>query len=122
VAEQLNLPFIYVRPEKKSHGLGNQIEGRPEAGQRIAVVEDLISTGGSSLKAVESLRRANIEVPGMAAIFTYQLPQSKQNFHDSQCPLVCLSNFHALIEEAVQQNYITKSEAQTIQEWHRKQK
>ncbi|PLK44740.1 orotate phosphoribosyltransferase [Emticicia sp. TH156] len=120
VAEALGLPFAYVRPKPKEHGMGNQIEGRIEKGQKVVVIEDLISTGGSSLKAVDALRAAGIEVVGMAAIFTYGFKVADQNFADKQVPLVTLSHYNALIDEAIRQNYISAESLESLKKWRRK--
>ncbi|UTA66420.1 MULTISPECIES: orotate phosphoribosyltransferase [Emticicia] len=120
VAEALGLPFAYVRPKPKEHGMGNQIEGRIEKGQKVVVIEDLISTGGSSLKAVDALRAAGIEVVGMAAIFTYGFKVADQNFADKQVPLVTLSHYNALIDEAIKQNYISAESLESLKKWRRK--
>lgn len=120
VAEALGLPFAYVRPKPKEHGMGNQIEGRIEKGQKVVVIEDLISTGGSSLKAVDALRDAGIEVVGMAAIFTYGFKIADQNFADKQVPLITLSNYTTLIDEAIKQNYITAESVESLKKWRRK--
>ncbi|MGV3538171.1 MAG: orotate phosphoribosyltransferase [Rufibacter sp.] len=117
VADLLDLPYLYVRPEPKSHGMGNQIEGKLEAGQKIVLVEDLISTGGSSLKAAKAVKVAGGEVIGMAAIFTYGFPQADQNFAEAQIPLVCLSNYDALVAIAAQQNYIPTEATATLSQW-----
>ena len=92
VAEELGLPFIYVRSSKKEHGMGNQIEGYFEEGQKVIVIEDLISTGGSCLKAVEALREANLNVRGLAAIFSYGFDIAEKNFQDAKCPYITLTN------------------------------
>ncbi|MGA0555178.1 orotate phosphoribosyltransferase [Larkinella sp. VNQ87] len=120
VADALNLPFLYVRPEPKKHGMGNQIEGRLEAGQRVVVIEDLISTGGSSLKVVDVLRQAGAEVLGMAAIFTYGFPVAAQNFADKAVQLVCLSNYETLVEEARNLNYIPEEALSSLAAWRQK--
>jgi orotate phosphoribosyltransferase len=117
VADMLGLPFMYVRSEPKGHGLENLIEGDPVAGQKVVVVEDLISTGGSSLKAVEALRRAGCEVLGMAAIFTYGFPRAVEAFAAAKCPLITLSNYDALIELAVESGYITADLLPELQMW-----
>ncbi|MFC6999380.1 orotate phosphoribosyltransferase [Rufibacter roseus] len=117
VADALNLPFLYVRPEPKSHGMGNQIEGRLEAGQKIVLVEDLISTGGSSLKAAKAVTAAGAEVIGMAAIFTYGFPQATKNFEQAQIPLFCLSDYDSLIKIAAQQNYVSPDALETLGQW-----
>ncbi|MFD2522534.1 orotate phosphoribosyltransferase [Emticicia soli] len=120
VAEALGLPFAYVRPKPKEHGMGNQIEGRIEKGQKVVVIEDLISTGGSSLKAVDALRDAGIEVVGMVAIFTYGFKVADTNFADKQVPLVTLSNYNALIDEAIKQDYISAESLDSLKKWRRK--
>ena len=117
IAETLNLPFAYVRPEPKKHGMGNQIEGRIEPGAKIVVVEDLISTGGSSLKVVDALREQGYEVVGMIAIFTYGFPLATQNFGAKNLKLVSLSNYETLIEIASQQNYIEETDKETLAQW-----
>ncbi len=117
IAETLNLPFAYVRPEPKKHGMGNQIEGRIEPDARIVVVEDLISTGGSSLKVVDALREQGYEVVGMIAIFTYGFPLATQNFGAKNLKLVTLSNYETLIEIASQQNYIEETDKETLAQW-----
>ena len=117
VAEALNLPFIYVRSASKDHGLGNQIEGYFEEGQKVVVIEDLISTGGSSLKAVEALRAANVNVMGMLAIFTYQFSVSVDAFAKANCKVDTLTNYTALIELATEKNYITPAQMESLKEW-----
>lgn len=119
VADVLGLPFAYVRPKPKEHGMGNQIEGRIEKGQKVVVVEDLISTGGSSLKAVEALREAGIEVVGMVAIFTYGFKAADKNFEDKSVKLVTLSHYNALIEQAIAQNYISADSLESLKKWKR---
>ncbi|MGM9508455.1 orotate phosphoribosyltransferase [Larkinella sp. GY13] len=117
VADALNLPFLYVRPEPKKHGMGNQIEGRLEDGQRIVVIEDLISTGGSSLKVVDVLRQSGAKVLGMAAIFTYGFPVASQNFADKDVKLVCLSDYETLVGEARDLNYISADAMDSLAAW-----
>ena len=117
VADVLHLPYIYVRPEPKSHGMGNQIEGRLLAGQKVVVIEDLISTGGSSLKVVDVLRQAGAEVLGMAAIFTYGFGVATENFRQKDLPLLCLSNYDCLIQEALKLDYIDQSQLATLAQW-----
>lgn len=116
-AEKLGLPFIYVRSEAKSHGLGNQIEGYYEKGQKVVVIEDLISTGGSSLNAVKALREAGCEVLGMVAIFTYGFQKAADGFLTENCTLNTLSNYNDLIECAVESGYIGKAEVETLKKW-----
>ncbi len=118
VAEVLDLPFIYVRPEAKGHGRKNQIEGYIEEGKTVVVVEDLISTGKSSLKAVEALRAANVTVKGMVAIFTYGFQVSKDNFEKENVLLHTLGSYDSLLEQALHTNYITKEELETLTEWN----
>lgn len=119
VAEEMGLPFIYVRPEPKKHGLGNMIEGEYKSGQSVVVIEDLISTGGSSLKAVEALRDAGCEVKGMAAIFTYGFADAEANFRQANVPLVTLSDYSALIRQAMNENLIAESELETLEAWRK---
>jgi orotate phosphoribosyltransferase len=116
-AEKLGLPFIYVRSEAKSHGLGNQIEGSYEKGQKVVVIEDLISTGGSSLNAVKALRDAGCEVLGMVAIFTYGFQKAADGFSAENCKINTLSNYSDLIECAVESGYIGNAEAETLKTW-----
>ncbi len=117
VADVLNLPYCYVRPEPKAHGMGKQIEGRLAPGQNVVVIEDLISTGGSSLKVVDALRAAGANVLGMAAIFTYGFPLADQNFAGKQVPLVCLSHYDALLTEAQALNYIPADALHSLAAW-----
>jgi orotate phosphoribosyltransferase len=116
-AEKLGLPFIYVRSEPKGHGLGNQIEGYYEKGQKVVVIEDLISTGGSSLSAVKALREAGCEVLGMVAIFTYGFQKATDGFKAENCSLNTLSNYNDLIECAVESGYIGSAEVETLKKW-----
>ena len=117
VAEELGLPFIYVRSSSKGHGLGNQIEGHYEENSRTVVIEDLISTGESSLNAIDSLRKAEVNVLGLAAIFTYGFPKSVDNFKKSDCPFFTLSNYDLLLEQAVKSDYISENDLMTLNEW-----
>lgn len=117
IAQDLGIPFIYVRSAAKGHGMENLIEGHFEAGQRVVVIEDLISTGGSSLKAVEALREAKLDVKGMVAIFTYGFDIAKQNFENVKCPLVTLSNYDILIEKALADTYITNQDVESLKNW-----
>ncbi len=117
VAQELGLPFIYVRPEPKKHGMGNQIEGFFEEGQRVVVIEDLISTGGSSLKAVEALRKQKLDVKGLIATFTYGFDKAHQNFTNAECPYVTLTSYDYLIKKALEENYINEKEWKSLQEW-----
>lgn len=117
VADELDLPFIYVRPDAKKHGLGNQIEGSFMQKQKFVVIEDLISTGGSSLAAVRSLKEANVEVLGMLAIFTYGFPISEENFLKEDVRLDVLSNYTSLLELAIQGDYINEEQLISLKEW-----
>ena len=117
VAEELGLPFAYVRAEAKGHGLGNLIEGKIERGQRVVVIEDLISTGGSSLKAVNALREFDAQVLGMASIFTYGFKVAKENFKKADCKLVTLSDYDTLIRQALDAGYISQDDFDTIKNW-----
>lgn len=116
-AEELGKPFIYVRSAPKDHGMANQVEGHFERGAKVVVVEDLISTGGSSLKAVEALRAAGCEVLGMVAIFTYGFPAAEANFEKAGVSLDTLSNYNTLIELAQEEGYIKPEEMETLREW-----
>lgn len=118
VAEYLGLPFIYVRPDAKGHGRKNQIEGFIESGQNVVVVEDLISTGKSSLNAVKALRNAGINAKGMVAIFTYGFDVASKNFEEENVLLYTLSNYASLLEEALETNYISEKELKTLSEWN----
>lgn len=117
VAEYMGLPFIYVRPEAKKHGRQNQIEGFLQSGQNVVVVEDLISTGNSSLMAVEALKEAGANVKGMVAIFTYGFDVSKESFKTANVDLRTLSDYSHLLNLAVAKKYITEKELTTLQEW-----
>jgi orotate phosphoribosyltransferase len=117
VADKLALPFIYVRSGVKEHGLGNQIEGYFEEGQKIVVIEDLISTGGSSLNAVNALRESHCEVLGMVAIFTYEFKKATDAFVTGNCRLNTLSNYTVLVETALQTGYIGQTEVETLKKW-----
>lgn len=114
VAETLGLPYIYVRPEPKSHGMGNQIEGKLHQEQKVVLIEDLISTGGSSLKAAKAVNEAGGQVIGMAAIFTYGFEQATKNFAAVGIPLVTLSNYQNLLGIALEQGYISANALQTL--------
>ncbi len=117
VAEYLGVPFIYVRPEAKKHGRQNQIEGHLESGQNVVVIEDLISTGKSSLNAVKALKEANANVKGMIAIFSYGFDVAEENFKQEHLQVHTLSNYTSLIEQAYETNYLNKKELETLQEW-----
>lgn len=118
VAESLGLPFVYVRPEAKKHGRQNQVEGFLQKGQNVVVVEDLISTGNSSLMAVEALRNEGANIKGMAAVFTYGFGVAEENFKSANIDLYTLSNYENLLELAVQKQYITEEQQSTLQEWN----
>lgn len=118
VANALNLPFIYVRPEAKSHGRQNQIEGQILPKQKVVVIEDLISTGKSSLNAVMALKEAQVEVLGMVAIFTYGFEIAKQNFEGSNIKLHTLSNYESLLNKALHTNYITNQQVHLLSQWN----
>jgi len=117
VAQDLGLPFIYVRSKPKDHGTGNLIEGDILTGKRVVVVEDLISTGKSSLQAVEALREAGYDVAGLAAIFTYGFDVATNNFKQANCPFVTLSNYNALIKYASENQYILDKDVEVLQQW-----
>lgn len=117
VAQDMGLPFVYVRSEAKKHGLTNMIEGDVESGQNVVVIEDLISTGGSSLKAVEALREKGCTVKGMAAIFTYGFDEALQNFKKAKCNLKTLTDYNTLIETALTKEYITEKELESLKQW-----
>ncbi|WP_456436991.1 orotate phosphoribosyltransferase [Psychroserpens sp.] len=118
VAEELGLPFVYVRPEAKSHGRQNQIEGFIESGQNVVVVEDLISTGKSSLNAVKALKEAKVNVKGMVAIFSYGFEVASDNFEKAQVELYTLSNYENLLEQALDTKYITSKEQDILALWN----
>lgn len=117
VADKLGLPFVYVRSGAKEHGLGNQIEGHFEPGQNTVVIEDLISTGGSSLAAVKALREAGCNVMGMLAIFTYEFSKASDAFAAEKCKLDTLSSYSVLIDAAVKSGYIGQAEVETLKKW-----
>jgi orotate phosphoribosyltransferase len=119
VAEELGLPFVYVRPEAKKHGRQNQVEGFLQKGQNVVVVEDLISTGNSSLHAVEALKEAGANVKGMLAIFSYGFDVATENFKNANVELHTLSNYEHLLDLAVEKQYITEEEQVTLQEWRK---
>jgi len=119
VAEYLSLPFIYVRPEEKKHGRQNKIEGLIQKGQNVVVIEDLISTGKSSLNAVQAIKEAEMNVKGMVAIFSYNFEIAKQNFKDADVALHTLSNYENLLEQALDTNYITAAELETLENWRK---
>ena len=117
VADELGLPFVYVRSRAKDHGLSNQIEGQLLPGMKVVVVEDLISTGGSSLKAVEALREAGVEVVGMVASFTYGFPVAEEAFKTAGVELITVSNYQAVVEAALKSGYIKEEQVPMLQAW-----
>lgn len=117
VAQILGLPMVYIRSKAKDHGKGNQIEGRITEGQKMIVIEDLISTGGSVLEACEAAKREGANVLGVAAIFTYELPKGKENFKRSGLPFLTLTDYSSLIETALETGYIEKNEVDLLKEW-----
>lgn len=119
VADTLGLPYVYVRSTPKDHGLENLIEGKLELGQKVVVIEDLISTGGSSLKAVQAIRQAGCEVVGMVAMFSYGFPVAQQAFKDAGVELLTLSNYNAMLEAALATDYIRQEDIETLREWRK---
>lgn len=119
MADELNMPFCYVRSEAKSHGRQNQIEGDLKKGQRVLVVEDLISTGGSSLQVVEVLRNEGYEVAGVLAIFDYQFEKARNNFKLAKCAYKTVCDYQSLIKEAVAMDYITTSQLDVLKDWNK---
>ena len=119
VAEELGLPYCYVRPKPKDHGMGNQVEGGIKKGSKVIVVEDLISTGGSSLKAVAALREYGVEVIGMVASFTYGFPVAEEAFREANVKLITLSDYNAVVEQAAETGYIKEEEKAVLAEWRK---
>ncbi|MDE5643065.1 MAG: orotate phosphoribosyltransferase [Muribaculaceae bacterium] len=119
VADTLSLPYVYVRSSPKDHGLENLIEGSLKPGSKVVVIEDLISTGGSSLKAVQALRASGCEVVGMAALFTYGFPVAEEAFRKAGVTLITLSNYNAMLEAALATGYIQESDLATLREWRK---
>lgn len=119
VADALGLPFVYVRSKAKDHGMGNLIEGELSKGAKVVVVEDLISTGGSSLKAVEAIRQAGAEVIGMVASYTYGFPVAEKAFADAGVKLVTLTDYDHVVEEALETNYISDADIELLHEWRK---
>lgn len=117
VAQELGLPFVYVRSEKKSHGMNNQIEGVINSGQSVVIIEDLVSTGKSSLNAVEALREKGAVIKGMLAIFTYGMEIATENFKNNKCELFTLTNYNALIQKAAEERYIREDDLASLLEW-----
>lgn len=116
-ADQLKLPYIYVRPKPKEHGLGNQIEGYFEPGQKVVVIEDLVSTGKSSLQAVDALKAAELEIEGMVSIFTYSFPQAEEAFKINNIKYFALTNYPTLIELAMEKSMVTADEKDLLNQW-----
>lgn len=119
VAQELNKPFIYIRSSAKGHGMENLIEGVVEAGQKVVVVEDLISTGGSSLKAVKALKQKGCEVMGLVAIFTYGFDVAVKAFAEENCEFFTLSDYNALIDNASETGFVTEDDVDTLKEWRK---
>jgi orotate phosphoribosyltransferase len=119
VADEVNLPFGYVRSEAKKHGMGKQVEGDIKPGQKVVVVEDLVSTGKSSLQAIQSLREFGCEVLGMVSIFTYGFDAAKLAFDEAQCPYFSLSNYNVLVEVAASKNLIEPEQMSVLAEWRK---
>ena len=119
VADYLNLPFVYVRSVPKDHGLENLIEGELKPGSKVAIIEDLVSTGGSSIKAIQAIRNFGCEVTGMLAIFTHGFPVAEKLFRDAETTLITLSNYNAVIEEAARINYINEADIAILKEWRK---
>lgn len=119
VAQDLGLPFVYVRPEPKKHGRQNLIEGDLNSGQRIVVIEDLISTGKSSLQAVKALREAECDVAGMVAVFSYGFDVAEENLKNAGCKYFTLTNYEALLKKAVQNGYIQEEDVEILKDWRK---
>ncbi|MFA8434451.1 MAG: orotate phosphoribosyltransferase [Marinifilaceae bacterium] len=119
VAEEMDLPMVYIRSSAKAHGMTNLIEGDIKAGQKVVVIEDLISTGGSSLKAVQALRDAGCEVLGMVAIFTYGFQTAEDNFTNAKCELHTLSNYNVMVDRAMETGYIKEEDVEKLKEWRK---
>ncbi len=119
VAQELGIPFIYVRSSVKKHGTGQRVEGHVEPGQSVVVIEDLVSTGGSSLNAVNALRETGCNVKGMVAVFSYGFPLSIHNFKNNKCDLVTLTDYETLITQALKSGYIASKDLASLREWHK---
>jgi orotate phosphoribosyltransferase len=119
VADELNLPFVYVRSKPKDHGLENLIEGELRPGMKVVVIEDLISTGASSLKAVEAIRKDGCDVIGMVASFTYGFPIAKKAFEDEHVKLVTLTDYEHVVDEALETGYIKESDVELLHDWRK---
>ena len=116
-ADQLKLPYIYVRPKPKEHGLGNQIEGHFEPGKKVLVIEDLVSTGKSSLQVVDVLKNAGLEIAGMVSIFTYGFPQADEAFRSAGVRYIPLTNYSTLIETAVEKGLVSEQQKELLNQW-----
>lgn len=119
IADSMNLPFLYVRSKPKGHGMENMIEGKVSPGQKIVVVEDLVSTGGSSLKAVQDLKNAGFDVLGMVSIFTYGFDVAKNNFNVANVKLICLSDYASMLPQALKDDYIDDQTLASLVEWRK---
>ena len=119
VADLLGLPFVYVRPKPKDHGLENRIEGDLRPKQKVVVIEDLVSTGGSSLKAVEAIRNDGAEVLGMLAVFSYGFPHAEENFRNAKVELTTLCNYDVVLNEALATNYISEKDLEELKKWRK---
>jgi orotate phosphoribosyltransferase len=119
VADELHLPFVYVRSKPKDHGLENLIEGELKPGSKVVVIEDLVSTGGSSLKAVEAIRNNGSDVVGMVASYTYGFPIAKKAFDDAHVKLVTLTDYEHVVEEALETGYIAQEDVELLHEWRK---
>jgi len=117
IADELGLPFVYVRSKPKGHGMENMIEGAIKPGQKVVLIEDLISTGGSSLKAAEALRNEGCQVLGIGAIFTYGFDMAETNFNMAKVPGICLSHYKELIEQAIKMEYVKETEKISLESW-----
>ena len=118
VAEVLQKPFVYVRSSAKAHGLGNMVEGKITAGDKVLVIEDLISTGGSSLKAIEALREVGADVLALGAIFTYGFDKATKAFEDANCPFFTLSNYPILMDIAIKNNFVSLENKEILMNWY----
>lgn len=119
IADEMNLPYTYVRPEPKKHGAGKQVEGKVPRGQKVVVIEDLISTGGSSIKAIEALRKEGANVLGLAAIFTYSFDHADHNLKEANVPYITLSDYPTMIEEATDTGYINEEDKSLLESWRK---
>jgi len=117
VAQELNLPFLYVRPKPKDHGMENLIEGKAVKNQKVVLIEDLVSTGGSSLKAAQALRDAGLQVIGMVSLFNYGFDIATKNFYDANISLISLSDYSHLLRVAVEQNYVNEGQLISLKSW-----